>query len=197
MPDPGSPSTYRLFVALPVPEQVKAKIVEAQLLLRRCLPTPAARWTRPEQFHLTLRFLGNVDASRTDALIDALRAACHAFGSLRLRAAGIGFFPNPRAPRVIWVGLTDEQDRLAVLAESVVSATNNFTNEEPEARFRGHITLARIKSIRPRETEPLIAAATEAGWATFGEWTATAVELIRSELCSQGARYTTLATIPL
>lgn len=197
MTEPDSPTRLRLFVALTVPEQVKARILEAQRRLQRVLPEPAARWTRPEQFHLTLRFLGNVDTAQTAPLADALRGACNGFGVLRLRASGIGFFPRPRSPRVVWAGVHDEQERLPGLWAAVQTATNAFTSEESERNFTGHITLARIKSIRPKEAEALSCQASELGQAAFGEWTSSEVEIIRSQLSPHGARYTTLAAIPL
>src|ERR1039458_2056675 len=90
---------FRLFIAVTIPEEVKAKIAEAQSELRRALPERSVRWTKREQFHLTLRFLGNVDAPRVEALEEALRAACRGFSALWLSARGIGFFPDLRFPR--------------------------------------------------------------------------------------------------
>ncbi len=192
-----SPTKYRLFVATTVPETVKARILEARRLLERSLAEGSARWARPEQFHLTLRFLGSVEATQLEPLIDALRRSCREFGALKLKAEGIGFFPRPRSPRVVWVGVTDAAQRLPTLWASVQEATNPFTPEKPEDRFTGHITLARIKSIRPREAEALSSQAGELMARVFGEWTSTEVALIRSQLSPHGARYTTMAAIPL
>jgi len=197
MPEPETPTTFRLFVAIAVPEQVKAGILKAQDQLRRAVPPEAARWTKLEQFHLTLRFLGNVDAAQVDPLVAALHTGCHGFGALRLRAAGIGFFPRPKSPRVIWAGLSDSDERLPALWGTVQSATSAFTAEEPDDHFTGHITLARIKSIRPKAAEGLAAAASELATAIFGEWSANEVELVRSQLSPQGARYSTVAPLPL
>ena len=98
----------RLFIALQVPEAVKAQIQLAQDEFRRALPPSCARWTRPEQWHLTLKFLGNVDAGRLDALTEAVREVCEKFALLKLCAERIGCFPDLRRPRVIWVGVQDE-----------------------------------------------------------------------------------------
>src|ERR1039458_10598341 len=91
---------FRLFVAVTVPESVKAKMEEAQAELRRVLPQRSVRWARREQFHLTLRFLGDVEAARVEALGEAIRAACRGFGALHLHAERVGFFPDLRHPRV-------------------------------------------------------------------------------------------------
>ena len=116
----------------------------AQTELRRIVPPKAARWVRREQFHLTLKFLGNVPVSRVDELIKAGRRACQSCSPLQLRAREIGFFPNARAPRVVWVGISDLEDRLAAVWKAVQSATQSFTRESVEAEFTGHVTLARV-----------------------------------------------------
>ena len=67
-PTHAEAARYRLFIALPVPQAVKQEIQLVQERFRRELPEGCARWTRPEQWHLTLRFLGNVDAARVGAL---------------------------------------------------------------------------------------------------------------------------------
>jgi 2'-5' RNA ligase len=189
--------SFRLFVAVTIPEEVKAKIEEAQAELRRVFPERSVRWTRRDQFHLTLRFLGEVDASRVGALGDVLRAACQGFSALRLRAQGVGFFPDLRFPRVAWVGINEQSDQLPRLQQAVEVSTREFTAEEPGERFTGHVTLARIKGIKRPEAEALGEAAACMAQRPFGEWTAYKVELMRSELSPKGARHTSLAAIPL
>ena len=138
---------FRLFVAVTVPEGVKAKMGAAQAELRRGLLQCSVRWARREQFHLTLRFLGDVQAARVEALGEAIRAACRGFGALHLRAERVGFFPDLRYPRVAWVGVQDQAEQLPRLQLTVEAATQGFTTEEKEERFTGHITLARLKGI--------------------------------------------------
>ena len=186
---------FRLFIALAIPEEVKAKMEAAQAKLRRVLPERAVRWTRREQFHLTLRFLGDVEAARVEALGEAIRTACRGFGVLHLRAEQVGFFPDLHYPRVVWVGVQDQEEQLPRLQEAVEHATREYTTEEKEGRFTGHITLARIKGIKRLEAETLGKAAMAER--LFGQWTAYQVELMRSELLPQGARHSLLASIAL
>jgi RNA 2',3'-cyclic 3'-phosphodiesterase len=189
--------TFRLFVAVTIPEAIKAKIEEAQAELRRALPERAVRWTRRAQFHLTLRFLGDVEAARVEALAEAIRAACRGFGPVHLRAGRVGCFPDLRYPRVVWVGVQDQAEQLPRVQEAVESATREFTTETKEERFTGHVTLARIKGIRRPEADALGKAAAGMAERLFGQWTAYKVELMRSELLPQGARHTSLASIAL
>src|ERR1035441_3139408 len=135
---------FRLFIAVTIPEKVKAKIAEAQAELRRALPDRTRRCTKREPFHLTLTFLGNVDAPRVEALEEALRAACHGFSALRLSARGIGFFPDLRFPRVAWVRVSDQANQLARLQQAVEVSTREFTPEEPDDGFTGRSEERRV-----------------------------------------------------
>ena len=202
----------RLFVAISPPEEVKDQIEKAQQRLRGALPGNIVRWTKREQFHLTLKFLGNVAETHVNELAEVLRTACQCAGALRLRAERIGFFPGARMPRVLWVGVHDERDLLPPLQQIIEQRVEHFTaaSETPavpaasspagrrrsqEKAFIGHITLGRIERIRRSEAETLAKAASDIADPFFGEWTASHVELIRSELLSGGSRYTTLAEI--
>ena len=188
---------FQLFVAVAIPEVVKAKMEEAQAELRRAVPGHGVRWTRREQFHLTLKFLGDVDAARVEALGEAIRAACRGFGALHLRAERVGFFPDLRYPRVVWTGVQDQAERLPRLQQAVDAATRDFTIEQKDERFTGHVTLARIKAIRRPETGALGKAAAGLAEEVFGQWTAGSIELMRSVLSPQGASHSSLATIAL
>lgn len=187
----------RLFIALAIPEAIKSAIETVQAQLRRTLPAKAARWTRREQFHLTLKFLGNVPLNRVDELIEACLLACRPHPPLRLTAQKIGFFPNARVPRVVWVGIRDPHECLGVVWKAVQSAAQPFTSEPPEPEFTGHVTLARVSRLRREETEHLAKAAGRLDNVPLGEWTAGQLELVRSELLPEGARHGLVAALPL
>jgi hypothetical protein len=92
--------SFRLFLALPIPAEVKASLSTAQDELRQLLPARTASWTRAENMHLTLRFLGDVDGQRVEALIASVRSATAGFGALPLVSELLGAFPDLRYPRV-------------------------------------------------------------------------------------------------
>jgi 2'-5' RNA ligase len=197
VPASQPPQEFRLFIALAIPDAVKETIEATQAELRRLLPPKAARWTRREQFHLTLRFLGNVAASRVEELVEACRSACQSFSPLYLCAGRIGFFPKAREPRVVWVGISDLDDRLAAMWNAVQSATQPFTSEPPESGFTGHVTLARVNRLTRDQAGHLAASAAKFEQTVFGEWTTGQLELMRSELLPEGARHSVLALFPL
>ena len=187
----------RLFIAVPVPEAVKNAIEKAQSELRAALPGDVVRWAKRGQFHLTLRFLGNVASAEVNAVVDSLRHACEPFAPLPLRAERIGFFPHMRSPRVVWAWVYDRNEVLQQLQQAIERATKPFTREAAEEKFTGHVTLGRIRGIKRAEADALGKVAIGMAERFFGEWTADHVELIRSELSSEGSRYTTLESVAL
>jgi len=192
------PNAWRLFVAIALPEAVKIELQHAQEELRAAVSDPrAVRWTRPEQFHITLKFLGNVDSTTAGAVAAALRRGVDGWCAMRLAAEKIGFFPHPRFPHVIWAGIRDDQRQLEGLQAKVQSAVGLFASEDRAEPFTGHVTLGRCQGIRRAGAEALFQAAKGMEGRSFGEWEANEVELIRSELGSGGARYTAVATIAL
>jgi RNA 2',3'-cyclic 3'-phosphodiesterase len=191
------PETYRVFIAISLPERVKDEIERAQEQLRVALPGKCVRWARREQFHLTLKFLGNVEVRHLEALTASIRGACTGHGVLHLRAEQIGFFPNVRHPRVVWTRVRDGRDRLPALQHAVVAAAAGFTSEAPEPDFTGHVTLGRCRTITRSQADTLSRLAEAMQESVFGEWTADCVDIIHSQLSPGGSRYTTLASLPL
>jgi RNA 2',3'-cyclic 3'-phosphodiesterase len=195
--DSGRVETCRLFIAVSLPEPVKDEIESAQEELRGALSRDGVRWTKRVQFHLTLKFLGDVEPLRVDALTNALRLACQGFGVLSLRAGRIGVFPDLRRPRLIWVGVDDARERLPLLQRAVETAAAGFASGRPEGTFTGHVTLGRWKTIKRPQIDRLAKLAKAMENRQFGEWTADTVDLVRSESGPGGSRYTTLSAIPL
>ena len=191
------PEKFRLFIAITVPEEIRTKLEEAQAELQPVLPESAVRWARRDQFHLTLRFLGDVDSRLVEPLAQAVRDACLGFAPFRLRAEGIGFFGSARAPRVIWVAVTDRQNVLSQLQHAVEAGVRGFTTEAAEGEFTGHVTLGRIESLNRAETEVVGRLVSGMAQRLFGGWTTANVEIVRSVLSPEGARYTPLATVAL
>jgi 2'-5' RNA ligase len=191
------PERIRLFVALQVPEAVKDEIESAQTNLRRQIKHGELRWASRAQFHLTLRFLGAVEATRTEDLCNALRSACQKLPWLELSASGLGFFSSRGIPRVVWVGVSTPGQELLALHRAVEGATAGFTAEPTEKSFTGHITLVRVKTINRPDSQLLMRCASDLNKKIFGEWTAREIELVQSRLSPKGATHTPIAAIPL
>jgi len=197
MASDSSIAPLRLFVAISIPEPVRDEIIRVQQELQPLVPRDVIRWAKSDQFHLTLRFLGDVPADGVEELKKSAGAVCRNARSLSLRAEGVGFFPNPRSPRVIWVGINDREGRLVDLQRQVEVAVGTFSPEPGEKNFMGHATLGRLKNPRPADIRDLAGRAQSLEKRLFGEWTAQEIEIIRSELSPAGARYTLLAAFRL
>jgi len=180
----------RLFIALAVPDEVRASLRKVQGELQDILPPRAAAWTRPDGLHLTLRFLGNVEVTRVSELSQRLGAALVGFGEFELVCERLGCFPDLRFPRVVWAWVHDDADRLVKLHRRIDEAVAGFAEKPAENNFTGHITLARCKQIKRPEAERLARFVEGAVHRGFGEWPAQSVSLIQSHLGQTGATYT-------
>lgn len=188
----------RLFVAIPIPTEVKDSLRAAQTKLKTVLPQGSTAWTKPDNMHLTLRFLGDVVGESVPEISRRLCESMYGFGALELICERLGCFPHPRFPRVVWAWVHDEPgERLAELHRQINDAVAGFAEQPAEAPFVGHITLARPKLIKRAGAEKLFRHLDEAVATRYGTWRAAAVSLIRSELSASGSRYTTLDVFPL
>jgi RNA 2',3'-cyclic 3'-phosphodiesterase len=187
----------RLFIAIPVPKDVADALDCTQIELRQSLPSPSIRWTSRSQFHLTLKFLGNLDSTQLPPLREDLRAVCAQFGPIELRAQTFGAFPNLQSPRIIWAGLLDRTGKLDPLQRAIEERLKPLLTQEREEQFHAHITLARVKSISSGDLAGLQRAVEARSNAGFGTWTAREVHLVQSQLSPAGSQYTVLTRASL
>jgi 2'-5' RNA ligase len=196
MADETPASFVRLFIAIPVPPEVRGEIGRIQSRLQRETPPGTVRWAQLDQFHITLKFLGDVSSEHLAALQEILRPICASFAPMDLSARGIGFFPPTSRPRVIWAGVGDCQDHLPVLHRQIDEATRLFAPTERPEKFTGHITLGRFKPGGHGGIPRLLAAAATLRDRHFGDWQASEVQLIQSQLTSVRAEHLVLAVCP-
>ena len=184
--------TLRLFLAISIPETVREELRRFQVELQPLLPTRVVRWARADQFHLTLKFLGNVAARDVPALTEAARVICAGSPPMYLQAQGVGFFPNDYSPRVFWVDIKSGDGLLQKLQQQLQSAVERFAEKQAAKKFAAHITLARFERLARRDSEKFAARALTDK--VFGEWKAQEVELIQSRLQPSGAIHAILDT---
>jgi 2'-5' RNA ligase len=178
----------RLFVALDIPQTVRDSLARLSSHLREICPS--ARWARIEGAHLTLKFIGEVPPERSE-LIRASLGDVPATGSIEIRFAGLGFFPDPRRPRVAWAGI-EAGAALPALAVSIESRLEPLGIPREARAFHPHITLARFDS--PKGLDALQAAVEKLGVPEFGRALAGEFHLYQSVLKRGGAEYTRLAS---
>jgi len=183
----------RTFIAIEIPDGIKAAMADVQGALRK---TGAdVGWTRPEGVHLTLKFLGPVEAKLIPKLSAALETAIKDEAPLAIEVKGTGVFPNARAPRVVWLGLGGDIDAMAELAKKVDAACEEL-GFKPEGRpFKPHLTLGRVKS--SKGSKALMDALKSFEKVELGGFKTESVSIMKSELKPSGAVYTQLHEIKL
>jgi 2'-5' RNA ligase len=187
----------RSFIACELPEIVKSSLVQIQEALQSVDPS-CAKWVDPNSIHLTLKFLGNVDAEKIESITKGLFEAARNIPPFQLELAGLGAFPNLRSVGVVWIGLKGDLDLLQKL-QSQIEARISPLGFPPENRaFKPHLTLARVRET----TSPLIRQ-------SIGERLSQikidcnsiipvdSVNLMRSQLTRAGAVYSRLCSIKL
>jgi RNA 2',3'-cyclic 3'-phosphodiesterase len=138
---------WRLFVAIPIPDEARQLIGRViQLLSHEDWPV---RWIDPETAHMTLHFLGATAPERAELLRLALAGPVAKVGQFTLKTGEFGVFPNPRQPRVLWIGLEGETQRLDQLHREVGLSLQRLGFEAEVGKLRPHITLGRVRDEAP------------------------------------------------
>lgn len=179
----------RSFVALSPPPELRRAAAELGERLSRRFAPRTLRLVPEAQLHLTLVFLGNVNAAALPELERQLGEACRPHRPFTLTVKGLGVFPDRRRARVLWCGVDGDLAALTALSDSVCRALGHPLNRS------FHLTLGRFKAPPPAA---LLAALldTYAGH-EVGTWPVDEVVLYASKLTPQGAVHTPLARLTL
>lgn len=178
--------TVRAFVAVFPPHEIQEALHRAAL----ALPIKGAvRYVRPENIHLTIKFLGNVQPQSLAGAEEYLAAVGERHEPFEVELSGFGAFPSEGRGRVLWVGADRGSDRLGAIAADVEDALEPLGFERDPRAYRPHVTLGRARG-RPfilDETKALERLAFRAERLT----------LVRSVLRKDGARYEPVGAYPL
>ncbi|MFL6216371.1 MAG: RNA 2',3'-cyclic phosphodiesterase [Blastocatellia bacterium] len=182
----------RTFVCIEVPAPIRARIEALQRRLRRN-DVPIS-WVKPANIHLTIKFLGDVAASRIDDVRQAVERACQGIPPFEITVAGAGGFPSARSPRVLWVGLNPMPDELRKLHSNIEAALEREGFAREAKRFSPHLTMARVRD--PFKAKATVEELMAMGFAaeTFA---ASEVIVMRSDLHPSGSIYTPQAVVHL
>ena len=177
----------RLFVALEIGSKAQRQVADEQKRLAETMRGAALRWTKYEQLHITLVFIGQVSEERAAAIVDAMRDPLPQ-PPFRFALGGLGAFPPRGAPRALWIGVKSGAEQVVRVQGLVAERLETLGVERERRPFSPHLTLARWKdsrsSDRPRTTTaspPTIASADAHG-----------VTLFQSHVTSAGSTYTAL-----
>ncbi len=176
----------RSFIAIELSEVLRHNI--KHLLDEFKKSAADVKWVRPEGIHLTLKFLGSVSHENLEKIAEAITPVVATYEPFHLTAHGVGCFPSSRNPRVVWIGLGDQGEKVSRLQREIEAKTAEL-GFPPEGRpFKPHLTLGRVRS--PRKKDTLIAMLEKKSQIDLGPFLADKVILFRSDLRPDGAVYT-------
>jgi RNA 2',3'-cyclic 3'-phosphodiesterase len=185
----------RVFLAAELPSDLCQKMAELQRQLRSNLPE--VNWVRPESIHLTLKFLGYVDAAMAEQLLPAMEPVGRSQAPLTLEIQGLGVFPHIRRPRILWIGCAGDIPSLLKLVSRIEGALEPLGFPLEEKPYHPHLTLARIKHGNSKVGSVLTHSGLLEQPQTLGALRIERITLFRSDVSSFGAEYTSLWTAPL
>jgi len=181
---------WRVFCAIELPSLVREKISQHITRLREAMPDSPASWSRAENVHLTLKFVGEIPPRRVNDLSQAAANAAEGFSPLEIAVGNTGSFPQHGAPRVLWIGVDDYSGKLAQLHAKLDEESRRLGFEKEARPFNPHLTIARLR--KPQGARALALAHKEMGFHAT-EVRVTALAVIRSELSSKGSKYTAIS----
>ena len=183
----------RLFFGVALPEATRA--AAAELIASFKIEPGRVSWVKRDNLHLTLKFLGDAGDASVPAIAQTARKAICGFAPLKLEVEGVGVFPNKDRPRVIWLGMTGETERLAEMEAALSAKLEPLGFSREERPFTAHITAGRIKSDAIRGQVLRVTRACQK--AHVGAAPVTEVILYESRLNPGGSIYIPVEVFPL
>ena len=190
----GLVEAWRVFCAIELPESVRGLVLRHIARLRGTVPQARASWARDSSLHLTLKFLGEIKQSSVSDFSKATTLAVAEVAPFSIQLNGCGVFPNHGQPRVLWLGINDLSGQLIELHARIETEAEKVGFAKEARRFRPHLTIARLRQVdharalsavhQQLEFEPVDIAVKE-------------LVVIRSELSSEGSKYTIISRHPL
>jgi len=190
-------SLLRAFIAVEIPPEIHKAIDSKTAPLRAALDASLVRWVPTDNVHLTLKFLGDVSPTNVEMLSQMLNMEVSQHSTFALKFGGLGAFPNPRHPRVIWIGIQAPAG-LEALQRGIEAAAATLGYPGEERPFSPHLTIGRVKeNAGSAGVQKIRSALEETQVGALGTAQVSAVHLFKSELKPSGAVYTRLFSAPL
>lgn len=187
----------RVFVAFDLAISVVEKLVLVQQEINPQIESAGAtaRWTDAANIHMTLKFIGDVDPSLVIRIRDKLREIVTMHALFDYEAVGVGCFPEPKRPRIIWAGAGAGVERVEALQSDIEERLASLGIAKEKRAFHPHVTLGRLKTFKERvDIEPTL---TELSDTVFGNSQVKDLILFESRLTPKGATYHVVERFPL
>jgi 2'-5' RNA ligase len=179
----------RAFMALLLPPELMAAARRVQEQMRPLFPPGSVRWVTEENFHLTLRFFGNLDRKPLEKASEIVRGLDQGFSAVTVRIAGASAFPSLTRPQTLWVAIGDAAGEIDTLVSMIDRRIREAGFGPEDKPWKSHLTVGRVARDRTVRMDPAWTAGLT--W-DAGLFTITTVALMQSELRPQGPRYTPL-----
>jgi len=190
-------SLLRAFIAVEIPHEIHKAIENKTAPLRATLGNSLIRWVPTSNMHLTLKFLGDTSPTNVEMLAQILSAEAGQHPAFKIQFRGLGVFPNPKRPRVIWIGIQAPEE-LAALQHGIKSAAAKLGYPPEERPYSPHLTIGRVKQgPNSGDMQKIRTALEGTKVGELGTAPVNAVHLFKSDLKPTGAVYTCLHTASL
>ena len=183
----------RCFIAIEIPETIQNQLARIQGTLRKQIQK--ASWVKPNNIHLTLKFLGDVEPEDIQTIGEAIEGVAIRHRSFSLRIGGLGAFPNFARPRVMWTGVKAGGERVSALAQDINVALSDCGFPLDTKKFNPHLTLARLKA--RIDLRSYTSQYRQYDRIDGAEMNVKTISLIQSQLHPTGAIYSTLQSYSL
>lgn len=190
--DSEKKDAVRTFICIEIPGSIAERIGNLQTKLKAI--DAQVSWTRPSNIHLTLKFLGAVEATRIQNVARAVQRAVAGIHKFEIEISGAGCFPSTRSPRVLWIGLPEVPDELKQLNANLEDELSREGFAREKRKFSPHLTIGRLRA--PKNATQLAEMLIESGFPAE-RFSASEVIVMRSDLKPTGSIYTPQSVIKL
>jgi 2'-5' RNA ligase len=177
----------RCFIAIELSQEIKETLGKIESELQKSVS--GVKWVKPDNIHLTLKFLGNVDEGTVENIKKIMNEVAKDAKPFKMKLSQAGAFPSPSRPRVIWVGIDDENKKSSHSVNLIEEKVSSLGIEKENRAFHPHLTLARVKFLKDKSS---VQNAFVSLKVPSTEMTAAKITLFQSKLTPQGSIYTAL-----
>ena len=186
----------RTFIAIELPPQIKTALFKLQEQLKQS--GADVKWVEPQNIHLTLKFLGEVEEEKITKIIQIIRDVAETNNVFQAHISSLGAFPKISFPRVIWVGINQGDNETKLIVKELEEKIQKLGIPKEEKAFSSHITLARVKS--PKNKDKLVQLLKSLEGSLTAEnlgFSVNKITLFRSILSPKGPTYEILEAVNL
>ena len=187
-------TSWRVFCAVEIPEQVRQLALRHIVRLREAVPDAKASWSRDANLHLTVKFLGEIPQVSVPDISTAASQAVTGLAPFSVHVEHTRVFPEHGKPRVLWIGINDLSGKLLELHTRLEDEAAQAGFAREGRRFQPHLTLARLR--QPRHARTLADAHQQIKFETVSI-AVSELLVIRSELSNEGSKYSVISRHPL